>query len=102
MTNLTPAANIQAAAFSGLIVTILEDVLSRHGVTLTPDIANGLTAFTAILVAHIWDVVTGENVTLTKESDNENGKLVNNSVGSSGGCRGNSPAQQPAGDSAKK
>lgn len=63
MTNLTPAANVQAAAVAGLLVTGLEHILSLHGITLTPDIANGLTALSAVLVAHIWDMVTGQNVT---------------------------------------
>lgn len=62
MTNLTPAANVQAAAAAGLLVTGLEHVLSAHGITLTPDVANGMTAFAAVLVAHVWDMVTGQNV----------------------------------------
>lgn len=102
MQNLTPAANVQAAALAGVIITVLEDVLARHGVTLTPDVANGLTAFAAVLVAHVWDVITGENVTPTKESDNGTQKLVNNPVGSSSGVGSNNSAQQSAGDTAKK
>lgn len=61
MTNLTPAANVQAAAAAGLLVTGLEHVLSLHGITLTPDVANGMTAFAAVMVAHLWDVMTGQN-----------------------------------------
>lgn len=61
MPSFKPAANVQAAAIAGIIVTTLEDVLSRHGITLSPDIANGLTAFAAVLVAHAWDVITGQN-----------------------------------------
>lgn len=102
MTNITPAANIQAAAAAALIITVLEDILSRHGVTLSPDIANGLTAFAAVLVAHVWDVITGENVTTSKESDNGNQKLVINSVSSASGDGSNIPAQQSAVDAAKK
>ncbi len=102
MQKLTPAANVQAAALAGLIITVLEDLLARHGVTLTPDVANGLTAFAAVLVAHVWDVITGENVTPTKESTNENTKLVNNPVSAAGSDGGNSSAQQPADGTAKK
>lgn len=68
MTNITPAANVQAAAAAGLIITLLEDVLSRHGVTLSPDIANGLTAFAAVMVAHVWDMLTGDNVKPEQEA----------------------------------
>lgn len=61
MANVTPAANVQAAAAAGLLVTGLEHALSAHGITLSPDIANGLTALAAVLVAHVWDMVTGQN-----------------------------------------
>lgn len=66
MTNLIPAANVQAAAAAGLLVTDLEHVLSLHGITLSSDVANGLAAFAAVLVAHVWDIITGQNATPEK------------------------------------
>ena len=101
MTNLTPAANVQAAAVAGLLITVLEDVLSRHGVTLSPDIANGLTAFAAILVAHLWDMLTGGNVAPEKESKDafKNMALYSNPVSNPVAGAGDKPVvplQPPA------
>jgi hypothetical protein len=59
--NPVPAANIQAAAFAGVVMSVIEHYMAAYGHPLPPDIAPPVAAFVTVIVGHVWDMATGGN-----------------------------------------
>lgn len=59
--NITPATNVTAGAFGGLVTVLILHICAANNIVIPPDVADALPYACAMAITHLYDVITGGN-----------------------------------------